>query len=108
MLYDALSHIGETSLNNDVNLIGSLYWNWKLPNISKFIDKIMTHYDKTQEVFYIMPNRERQSSIGRHWRLYKHLQLVGYPCKKNMFKISNMEESVNQRVKLWKIMCEQS
>lgn len=108
MLYEALSSIGRSDLNICINLVGHVYWNWQLPDISKYVDKIMDHYSKTQQIFFKIPNRKRQSSIGRQWRLYKHLQLLGLPYQIDMFKISDMEESVSERNYLWKIMCDEA
>jgi hypothetical protein len=108
MLFKAFSEIGRSDLNTCVNLVGHLYWDWALPDISKYVPTILRHYNKTQYVFYQITNKKRQSSICRQWRLYKHLQLLGLPYTLSMFKTSTMEESVTERTELWEIMCREA
>lgn len=107
MLLDALSVIGRTQNYADVNIIGHMYWDWPLPIVSD-IETIMDHYNKTQMVFrQIPPNeRDRCSSLGTQYRLWRHLQLVGHECYVDEFKIAENWESQITHDKLWKIMCD--
>lgn len=108
MIWNALSHINYTNHYEDANLIGHIYWGWELKNIKHLEEKIIDKYYKTQKVFYSIPyqERERDSSLGTQYRLWKHLQLEGVKCSINEFKIAENIESLRNHNKLWKIMCE--
>jgi len=108
MLWDALSHIGRSEYYEDTNLIGHIYWGWILPNVMHHKELIISHYNKTQKVFYQIPPEERgrNSSLGTQYRLWRHLQLVGHDCCIDEFKIAMNQESIRCHNKLWKLMCE--
>lgn len=109
MLLKALSYIKNGShYYEDVNWIGHVYWGWKLPNISAYKDKIIDHYIKTQKIFYQIPSdeRKRNSSLGTQYRLWRHLQLVGYSCSFQQFKIAENQKSIENQDRLWRMMCE--
>lgn len=109
MLWSALSKTGWSQNYEDSNLIGHLYWGWLLPQITpERKSKVLEHYDKTQTVFHKIPpeERERVSSLGTQYRLYRHLQLVGHPCHMKQFKIAENSESLRIHDKLWAKMCE--
>lgn len=107
MLYTALSSIGYASYYEDINLIGHIYWDWKLPDLTHLKETILRHYTITQKSFYKIPLelRGRISSLGCNYRLYKHLQLVGVPVYKDDFKIAENHDSITQHDKIWKLMC---
>lgn len=108
MLYAALSSIGYSSYYEDVNLIGHIYWDWKLPDLTLLKDTIIRHYLITQKSFYKIPLeiRDRISSLGTSYRLWKHLELVGVPVYQDDFKIAENPKSINNHKRLWKLMCE--
>lgn len=110
MLWAALSHIGRSEYYEDTNLIGNRYWGWTIPNAMKYKEIIISHYNKTQKVFYqISPEeRGRNSSLGTQYRLWRHLQLVGHECYMEEFKIAENPESLRTHNKLWRLMCEGS
>jgi hypothetical protein len=108
MLLEALNKIKENSHYEDVYYISYEYWGWNPPQITQYESTIIDHYIKTQKVYNEMSKEERgrSSSLGTQFRLFKHLQLVGYPCERKDFKISNENESRILHNKLWKSMCE--
>lgn len=108
MLRKALSKTKNSGYYEDVNLIAHIYWGWELPNVMHYKDIIISHYMKTQKVFYdISPQeRGRTSSLGTQFRLWRHLQLVGHECYMDEFKIAENAESLRTHNKLWKMMCE--
>lgn len=107
MLWDALSHIGHSEYYESTNLIGHLYWGWSLPNISHLKERLIDKYIKTQKVFYQIPieERERDSSLGTQYRLWRQLQLEGHECYMSEFKTAENPESLRTHHKLWKKMC---
>jgi len=108
MLYTALSNIGYSTYYEDVNLIGNIYWGWKLNDISSLQEKILRNYMVTQKSFYKIPPevRCRLSSLGTSFLIKKHLELVGVPVYHDDFKIAENPDSVANHKKLWKMMCE--
>lgn len=105
MLYKALLETGYSSLYEDANLIAHKYWGWRLPDISHLEAIIMRDYEKTQRVYNMLP-KERSSSLGTQFRLFKHLELRGHPCSVGDFKIVKMLDSLEYHDETWRIMCE--
>jgi hypothetical protein len=108
MLWAALSEIDRSEYYEHANLIGRVYWGWELPDVMQYRETIITHYNKTQKVFYEIPPeiRGRNSSLGTQYRLWRHLQLVGHACHPDEFKIAENPESLRTHNKLWRLMCE--
>lgn len=110
MLWDALFHINMSCHYEDANYIGHKYWGWTRPDIAKYRETVISHYNKTQKVFCQIPLeiRERESSLGTQFRLWRHLQLVGYECYMDEFKIAENPDSIKTHNKLWRMMCEKA
>ena len=108
MLLFALYEIGQTCYYEHINLIGHIYWGWELPQVSQYKDRIISDYLKTQKVFRQIPIEEknRTSSLGTQFRLWRHLQLAGHKCSMSEFKIAENPDSINNHNRLWKLMCE--
>lgn len=106
MLYEALSSTGYTDNYEDANLIGHIYWDWKLPDVRHLESIIMSDYERTQKVLNKLPNKDRKSSLGTQYRLFKHLELRGHQCRKEDFKIAEMLESLEFHDYTWQKMCE--
>lgn len=107
MMHTALQEIGRSNLYEDTNLICYHYWGWKLPDVSHLEEVIMRDYDKTQEVYHRILDRERSSSLGTQYRLYGHLRNRGWTCYIDEFKIAKMSESIEYHEKMFKIMCDE-
>jgi len=105
MLYKALADTGYTDYYEDANLIGHRYWGWELPNVLSLMEVVISDYKKTQRVYSRIP-KERSSSLGTQYRLFKHLQMRGHPCEMTEFKIAENRESIAEHDDLWRQMCE--
>ncbi len=105
MLYKALLDTGYSALYEDANLIAHQYWGWTLKNVSHLESIIMEDYEKTQRVYNMLP-KERSSSLGTQFRLFKHLELRGHKCTVSDFKIVKMLESLEYHDETWRIMCD--
>jgi len=108
MLWDALSNINKSEYYEHSNFIGHNYWGWTLHNLLHIKQKLVDKYNKTQSVFYKIPlcDKERDSSLGTQYRLWRHLQLEGHECYMDEFKIAENIDSLRIHNKLWKLMCE--
>jgi hypothetical protein len=105
MLYKALQETGYSSLYEDANLIAHKYWGWKLPDVGHLESLIMNDYKKTQRIYNMLP-KDRSSSLGTQFRLFKHLELRGHPCSIDDFKIVKMRESLEFHDETWRQICE--
>lgn len=107
MLRKALDAIGESALGKHTILIGKNYWGWQPMKISEYMEDITSDYHKTQAVFHNIPVeiRERDSSLGTEYRLWRHLQLRGCKCYFDMFMIAS-DDSFAKHENIWKMMCE--
>jgi hypothetical protein len=108
MLLAALCKISCPVYYEHVNYIAHVYWGWRLPVVAQYREKIISHYNKTQYVYLLIPvdRRRRWSSLGTQYRLWRHLQLVGHCCEMSDFKIADNPDSLSNHHRLWKMMCE--
>lgn len=108
MIWDALESIG-MKMYDDTNYIGYIYWNWKLPNLSNYREKLIEDYKKTQIVWNSIKTKfNRTASLGTQYRLYVHLKALDYNCNINDFKIQYNIESIRLHNTAWKIMCDET
>jgi len=107
MLRNALDAIHESALGKHTILIGKNYWGWQPMKISEYMEQITADYNVTQTVFHTIPAeiRERNSSLGTEYRLWRHLQLRGCQCYFDMFMIAG-DDSFIKHENIWKMMCE--
>jgi len=105
LLYKALQETNNSEYYEDANLIAHEYWGWLLPDVSHLEALILEDYKKTQKVYREL-EKDRKSSLGTQFRLFKHLQLRGHKCSVSDFKIATNPESIETNEGYWKIMCE--
>lgn len=106
MMYKALKETGNESLYEDINLLLHLYWGWTLPDISHLEEAILEDYEKSQRVYETIKN-ERSSCLNTQYRLFKHLQLLGYPCKTDDFKIIGTRDILEYHEMIWEKICKE-
>ena len=66
------------------------YWHYNLPDISAVRSQVIDDYIKTQPVFNRIIKQFpalRKSSLNTGFRMFKHLQLRGHPCREEEFRI---------------------
>lgn len=108
LMGDALKAINKP-IYDYVPYICHSYWGYKLPDLSSVRNQVIEDYIKTQPVFNHIINRYpelRKSSLNTGFRMFKHLQLRGYPCKEDDFRIVKTYDIRVIHDKLWSIMCE--
>lgn len=104
LMYQALSEINRP-LYDFANYFCYVYWGWVLPDISHLEAQILQHYDMTQIVLDSL-HKTRKSSLNTQFRLLKHLELVGYPCSIDDFRIIKTRTIIEEHDELWGKMCE--
>lgn len=107
MLLNALDRIGKTKYYKYVWYIGHKYWGWLVRDVSEIEDKIYRVYNLTQIQYNKIPieKRERSSSLGTSFRLYKILEMLKHNCHIREFKIAENDKSCALHDELWEIMC---
>lgn len=103
-MYTALSRINYSGFYEDINLICHLAWGWELPDISHLEEQLMQDYDESQKIYNEI--KEGHSSPNVQYRLYRHLQRLGYPCKDTDFKMIKTEEILVDYEDRWKQICQ--
>jgi len=108
-LWDALENTGNNKYYDESNFIAHKYWGWKLPDLSLYREQLISDYQETQNVWNKIKYRyNRSASLGTQFRLYVHLQAIGYDCEREDFKIQDMVESLRMHNDAWKEMCDQT
>lgn len=105
----ALKKTKNQSYYGKINMICSIYWGWKLPDLSSLESRIMSDFDRTQKIFKSL--QLGRSNLGIQYRLYKHLEQykpelkeLGYNFSKKDFKIVDTREIILEYEEIWKQM----
>jgi hypothetical protein len=69
----------------DINLIYFLITNVSPPDITEYRNELLEMHDQLEEAYQEVKEDERLNSLNVNWKLYKELQLLDYPCKKDDF-----------------------
>lgn len=104
-LFKALKDIKYSAYYEDINLITNIYWGWDLPDVSHLEEAIMNDYDQVQKVFEVI-KRGRKSCLNIQYRLYRHLEHRGFPCRLEDFKIVETRDILEGYEQIWGQICE--
>lgn len=69
----------------DINLIFFLICGVNPPDITAYRDELLEMLEQLEEAYVVVKDNDRFNSLNVNWKLYKLLQLVDYPCKKDDF-----------------------
>lgn len=69
----------------DINLIYFLITGVNPPDITSYRNELLEMHDEIEEAYSEVKDKERLNSLNVNWKLYKLLQLLDYPCKKDDF-----------------------
>jgi hypothetical protein len=85
--------------------IGTVLWNWKLPNYEKFREKIASHYNENQAKINNIPKdvKKRSSNLTVGYRMAREIQLVA-DVDISDFKIPENEDSFKNQDNIWKLI----
>ena len=106
IMLTALQNLEMFKHYKDINLLGKIYWNWSLPDLTELEHDIMNDYDISQEVFERIKGG-RKSCLNIQYRLWKHLTRIGHPCVSSDFKLIKTTEIIKFYESTWKIICEE-
>lgn len=92
----------------DLNLIHHIITGIPCPNISEYENILLELFDKQEEAYSKVERSGRINSLNVNYKLYKLLQRVGYPCRKDDFyilKTKNKEDEHDETMKeAWKLL----
>lgn len=86
-LYMFLSEKGLSQHYEDLNLLYHIITGEKCPDISHLEDELIDLFIKQEEAYRQVKTADRTNSLNVNYKLYKLLQKVGFPCKKDDFYI---------------------
>lgn len=106
LMYKALQDTGNSKYYDHINIVLNNVWGWELHDITHLEDSIMDDYDKSQEVYEILP-KDRKSSLNSQFRLFKHLRrLIGFKIKSQSFRIPTTHDIIEFHENIWAKICE--
>jgi hypothetical protein len=113
LMRDALSATGNASYYDRENIICTVYWKWKLKDLSHIEMQVMVDFDETQKVYRWMkdtkhPLLNRKSNLNVGYRLYQHLRARGIICNKKDFKIIGGRDILIDYDQIWDVMVEKA
>jgi len=72
---------------DDINLLYHIITGAACPSISEYEDTLLDLFEKQEDAYRRVQDPDRVNSLNVNYKLYKLLQKVGYPCKKDDFYI---------------------
>jgi hypothetical protein len=69
----------------DINLIFFKITGINPPDITKYRNELLEMHDQLEQAYQEVKDSERLNSLNVNWKLYKLLQLLDYPCRKDDF-----------------------
>jgi len=107
LLCDTLGDMDLSEYYTSYNIIGHMYWGWRLPDIDAIRDSILDKYRRTQAAYEKIPGR-RQSSLNFNIHLYLLLKSENYDCDRDDFKFLTSPVSLEYHHNMWFLMCEET
>jgi Poxvirus Late Transcription Factor VLTF3 like len=89
-------------LYEHTNLICHKVWGWPLPQLGALYELVLQHFDATQRVAH----EQGIPSVNTQYRLFKHLEMAGFPCHAVDFRIPKTREIIQTEEEHWRAMCD--
>lgn len=105
-LYMFLSENKLSDFYADINLIFFLITKTNPPDITKYRNELLEMFDQLEEAYKLVKDDERLNSLNVNWKLYKLLQLLDYPCKKDDFFCLKTPTKQGEHEEKWYAMIE--
>lgn len=101
VMYKAMAAVG-CPMYEHINLICHKVWGWPLPELHHIYDTVLQHFDAMQRV----AQAQGMPTINTQYRLFKHLEMAGFPCYAVDFRIPKTREIIQADEERWKAMCD--
>lgn len=105
-LYMFLSENKLSDFYADINLIYFLLTKINAPDITKYRDELLEMFDQLEEAYKLVKDDDRLNSLNVNWKLFKLLQLLDYPCKKDDFFCLKTPTKQGEHEEKWHDMIE--
>jgi hypothetical protein len=105
-LYMFLSENKLSDFYADINLIFFLITKINPPDITKYRNELLEMFDQLEEAYKLVKDDDRLNSLNVNWKLYKLLQLLDYPCKKDDFFCLKTPTKQGEHEEKWHAMIE--
>lgn len=64
----------------------------------------MELFDQIEEAYKEVRNKQRINSLTVNYKLYKLLQLLGYPCRKDQFYMLKTKNKLDEHDEQWTLI----
>lgn len=105
-LYMFLSEKKLSAHYEDINLIYFIITEIEPPNITEYRSRLLELFDQQEEAYTEVKDPERTNSLNVNYKLYKLLQLIGYPCQKDDFYILRTRTKLEEHDEKWREIIE--
>jgi hypothetical protein len=101
-IYMFLSETGHSKRYEDINLIAAVITSGRLapPDITKYRKSLLLRFDEIESVYSLVKDH-RVNSMSVFFKLYKLLQLEGFPCRKDDFFILKTQAKTDEHEDMW-------
>ena len=104
-MYLFLSENGLSSYYDDINLIYHTITKTSPPDISAYEDRLLDMFDQQEEVYEKIKDPSRINSLNVNYKLFKLLQILGYPCTRHDFHFLKTQNKLNEHDEYWEEIC---
>lgn len=101
LLLKAMAETGFSDCYEDLNLVAYNYWGMIPPDISHLEDSLLELFDITQQAIERLRTKKK-SAPNRQYRLFQQLQMLGYTCNKDDFKIISTRDTLEALENNWR------
>ena len=100
-LYMFLSENQLSSHYEDLNLLYKLITGVPPPTISEYRTELLDMFQQVEDTYPEIKDPERVNSMNVNFKLYKLLQLIDYPCRKDDFYILKTPTKLGEHDEKW-------
>jgi len=90
----------------DINLIFFMITGVNPPDITEYRNELLEMHDQIEEAYNEVKDNERLNSLNVNWKLFKELQLIDYPCRKDDFFCLKTPAKQGEHEQKWHDMIE--
>jgi len=90
----------------DINLIHFLITGEKPPDITRYRNELFEYIDQVDEAYEKVKDPIKINSLNVNWKLYKLLQILDYPCRRDDFFCLKTPSKQKEHEETWYNMIE--
>lgn len=105
-LYLHLANRNLSDYYEDMNLIYSRYTNKPCPDITKYTKDLYAMFPIVEAAYQKVKDASRSNSLNVNFKLFKCLEILGYPCKKDDFYFLRTPAKLKEHMEKWRELIE--